>query len=309
MAYFDSVVTNYGAQILADIIANGGTLHLTSASAGKGRYTGNPAQITALADPVAISVEMGEKTFDSANGVVRIPVQITNQGLAQSVPIREVAIYGTHDGSSFLFGYSWLVGDDSDNIIDPSRSVDSADTIHIQDVGLFVTNQEAASITVQIGGGTYVSQNELHVYAAEKEHTHDVVTVEKDGFMSKEDKEKLDTLPETISADSSGNVYFEGSINNANYSDQNKLGCLELYPPASDSGHGGYIDFHFNQSEADYTSRIMEEVSGELSFAGTKIKVAAPAVGASARYVRNIFCHTSTSVTGMQNGEVLHVYA
>lgn len=63
------------------------------------------------------------------------------------------------------------------------------------------------------------------------------------------------------------------------------------------------------QSEADYTSRIMEEVSGELSFAGTKIKVAAPAVGESARYVRNIFCHTSTSVTGMQNGEVLHVYA
>ncbi len=172
MAYFDSVVTNYGAQILADIIANGGTLQLTSAAAGKGRYTGNPANITALVDPVTIPVDMGEKSFDSVNGVVRIPVQITNQGISQSVPIREVAIYGTHNGSSFIFGYSWLVGDDSDNIIDPSRSADSADTIHIQDVGLFITNQEAASITIQIGGGTYVSQNELHIYAAEKDHTH-----------------------------------------------------------------------------------------------------------------------------------------
>lgn len=309
MAHFDSVVTDYGAQVLAAVIAGGGSLQLSGAAAGKGRYVGSPAQITALVDPLTIPVDMGEKSFDSATGVMRIPIQITNQGLTQPAPIREVAIYGTHNGASFLFGYSWLVGEDSDNVIGPSRSDDSADTIHIHDMGLFLTNQEAASITVQIGGGTYVSQSELHIYAAEKDHTHGVATHEKDGFLRKEDKEKLDTLPENISEDSSGNVYFEGSINNANYSDQNKLGCLELYPPANNSGHGGYIDFHFNQSEADYTSRIMEEVSGELSFAGTKIKVAAPAVGESARYVRNIFCHTSTSVTGMQNGEVLHVYA
>ena len=31
------------------------------------------------------------------------------------------------------------------------------------------------------------------------------------------------------------------------------------------SGHGGYLDFHFNGSAADYTSRIIESASGELS--------------------------------------------
>lgn len=31
------------------------------------------------------------------------------------------------------------------------------------------------------------------------------------------------------------------------------------------SSHGGYIDFHYGQSTADYTSRIMESASGKLS--------------------------------------------
>lgn len=62
MAHFDSVVTDYGAQVLAAVIAGGGSLQLSGAAAGKGRYVGSPAQITALVDPLTIPVDMGEKT-------------------------------------------------------------------------------------------------------------------------------------------------------------------------------------------------------------------------------------------------------
>ena len=40
---------------------------------------------------------------------------------------------------------------------------------------------------------------------------------------------------------------------------------IEFFPGTA-SGHGGYIDFHFNNSSADYTSRIIEYQSGKLQF-------------------------------------------
>lgn len=47
----------------------------------------------------------------------------------------------------------------------------------------------------------------------------------------------------------------------------NTTTCFELKPGAS-AGHGGYIDFHYNNSTADYTSRIIEQASGTLSITG-----------------------------------------
>lgn len=42
---------------------------------------------------------------------------------------------------------------------------------------------------------------------------------------------------------------------------------IELMPGAS-AGHGGYIDFHFNNDAADYTSRIYESAKGTLEYNG-----------------------------------------
>lgn len=39
------------------------------------------------------------------------------------------------------------------------------------------------------------------------------------------------------------------------------LGNIELKPGASNANHGGYIDFHYNQSTADYTARLIESGS------------------------------------------------
>lgn len=44
---------------------------------------------------------------------------------------------------------------------------------------------------------------------------------------------------------------------------------IELNSAGSLSGYGGYIDFHFNGSSSDYTSRIIEDVSGEINIQAT----------------------------------------
>ena len=41
--------------------------------------------------------------------------------------------------------------------------------------------------------------------------------------------------------------------------------CIEIRGMSGSAGHGGFIDFHFNNSTADYTSRIIEGASGTLS--------------------------------------------
>lgn len=40
---------------------------------------------------------------------------------------------------------------------------------------------------------------------------------------------------------------------------------IELFPGAS-AGHGGYIDFHYNNDSADYTSRLLEIPKGILKY-------------------------------------------
>ena len=45
----------------------------------------------------------------------------------------------------------------------------------------------------------------------------------------------------------------------------NTPASIEFTGPSSTAGHGGYIDFHYNGSTDDYTSRIIEDASGKIS--------------------------------------------
>lgn len=45
---------------------------------------------------------------------------------------------------------------------------------------------------------------------------------------------------------------------------------IELKPPVG-SGFGGYIDFHFDGSSANYTTRLIEDASGQLTLLGSLI--------------------------------------
>ena len=51
----------------------------------------------------------------------------------------------------------------------------------------------------------------------------------------------------------------------------NELNNIEFNPGSNTSNHGGFLDFHYNQSTADYTSRIIEDESGCVSFDNTHV--------------------------------------
>ena len=50
-----------------------------------------------------------------------------------------------------------------------------------------------------------------------------------------------------------------------------RLSCIELGPDSQSAGHGGFIDFHFNGSSDDFTSRIIEHPSGNIQINGISI--------------------------------------
>lgn len=163
MARFKSVVTNIGAEKLAAILAGGGRLTLIRAAVGSGRTDADRAALPGLIQPETADVQVGEMEVAASGGrtVLRLPVQVSNKGLTKPLPVREVAIYGKDDGGGFLFAISWLDGADTDNIIPVSGAPDEADTMHIQDVGVILTNQEAAAIQVEIGVGSTVTEGRL----------------------------------------------------------------------------------------------------------------------------------------------------
>ncbi|MBK0531962.1 tail fiber domain-containing protein [Klebsiella pneumoniae] len=67
-----------------------------------------------------------------------------------------------------------------------------------------------------------------------------------------------DTQTEIMGVDSAGNLAVPGNISAGKYFAQ----AIEL------SMSTPYIDFHFNNSTADYTTRLIENVSGELTLEG-----------------------------------------
>ena len=68
-----------------------------------------------------------------------------------------------------------------------------------------------------------------------------------------------------------GTANVSGGIDNASY--------IEFSQIAANAGHGGYIDFHYNGSTADYTSRIIEMASGKLNINSTLYAIAGGNVG------------------------------
>lgn len=73
--------------------------------------------------------------------------------------------------------------------------------------------------------------------------------------------------------------------------------CIEISGMSSSAGHGGFIDFHFNNSSSDYTSRIIESASGVLNVSG-QLTVTGNLVSSSGVLVLN---HASTPQVYFRN--------
>ena len=73
---------------------------------------------------------------------------------------------------------------------------------------------------------------------------------------------------------------------------------IELFPGTT-AGHGGYIDFHYNNNAADYTSRIIEAPSGYVTLNGmsimTRANIAA-AYNVQAQFTNGIFEYSNSVI-------------
>lgn len=73
----------------------------------------------------------------------------------------------------------------------------------------------------------------------------------------------LSTIPWTCSSLTAAN--FVSAI-------RGRYGLIEFSNLDSSAGHGGYIDFHYNGSTADYTSRIIEDAASQLTLIASTVK-------------------------------------
>ena len=175
MARFKSTITDKGTEVLTAFLAAGKQLVLTSAAAGDGVAQVSPNTLTALVSPINVNTQIGEKTFVESNP----------SGLESAVYVREVAVYALDENDApFMFSYSWLDGEDSDNILPPCSFqteeglAGEGDTVHVHDVAVVVTNQENSGITVNVGSGSYVTTAQMVAYAAPIVHGHDASQIE-----------------------------------------------------------------------------------------------------------------------------------
>ena len=180
MAKFKSIVTDDGVEALTALIASGQNLVLTRAAAGSGIPTVSPNTLSDIINPENVTANLtGKEYVDGTPAIMRIAVQITNEALEANVWIREIGVFGQDiNGKEILFCYGWLDGEDSDNVIPATSFEDEADTVHIHDLAVFITNQEAAAVSVQVSAGSYVTNTQLIAYAAPATHTQAASTVE-----------------------------------------------------------------------------------------------------------------------------------
>lgn len=180
MAKFKAIVTDAGAEVLTALIASGQNLELVRAVAGDGVPSVSPNTLSALVKPVNVSINLSGKEFvPGSPSIMKIPVQITNEGLLEKVWIREIGVFGRNLlGKEFLFCYGWLEGEDTDNVLPATSFNSEADTVHIHDLAVFVTNQQSAFISVHVGAGNYVTSSQMAAYAAPITHTQPAATIQ-----------------------------------------------------------------------------------------------------------------------------------
>lgn len=84
--------------------------------------------------------------------------------------------------------------------------------------------------------------------------------------------------------------YCDGVTSNIQTQLNNKMSsrptCIEFGGSADSSVNEGFIDFHFNGSNADYTSRIIEGASGQLSINGIVMKNSGDIVCGSCTFMK-----------------------
>lgn len=164
-------------------------------------------------------------------------------------------------------------------------------------------------------------------WGADNNTTYSVATTSANGLMSSTDKSKLDgiatgatkvTVDSSLSSTSTNpvqNKVVNSALASKAASNHNHNGvsvnpaAIELTPASTSAGHGGYIDFHYNASTEDYTSRIIEGSSGTLTLTGKM--VGTNYTDYTTPRFRNIYAGTSAMTAGttaLSNGAIYLQY-
>lgn len=105
-----------------------------------------------------------------------------------------------------------------------------------------------------------VNENELYLTPYEEIDLTPYATIEQLNDLDS----KVGTEP--VSTQINNAIANKSDISHKHQAESLCPGNLEFHPGSS-AGHGGYIDFHYNDSAKDYTSRIIES-NGILSVEG-----------------------------------------
>lgn len=159
------------------------------------------------------------------------------------------------------------------NVIRPMINNGGADYGHIEGHGNIIEDDsDSVPESVHVGGrgniGKYSYQTVIGKYNA---------TTDKPFIIGKGTADNARSNAFTV--DWSGNVDIASGAKykiNGTALSASDVGALptrptsiEFQPSSSSAGNGGFIDFHYNQSSADYTSRIIEAASGALTVSGS----------------------------------------
>lgn len=85
-----------------------------------------------------------------------------------------------------------------------------------------------------------------------------------------------------------------------------KPGFIEL-APATDAGYGGYIDFHYNGSTEDYTTRIYENETGHLRIIAPN-GILVPSIDPAKKSLRNAYAGTTDMTAGTSSLDTGCIY-
>lgn len=179
MAYYNSIITELGAALLTDVLSNGGEVKIVAAAVGTGTPSGDPYTMTALVSPAEASgIILHDKYISQgAPTTLIMPLDVSNLGLSAELPIREIGIYAQGETGQILFAYSWYEGEDGANVLPVPKDPTTADAVHTFEVGVFVTNQQAAAISVTVSDAAYLT-------AEQKGEPYGVAEIDANGMLA-----------------------------------------------------------------------------------------------------------------------------
>lgn len=214
-----------------------------------GTWLATSDEITAYFDGLTVLYKVpieglsGTTTLNiNSLGAVTV-VRNASTAISTAFPVNSVVLltYTTDDGTAY-----WKVADYDSNTKTTTSTTNKTDT------KLFL-----AGATSQGSGKTTYSNSNCYVGTDNKLYSGGKVVLNSDDASNIQTQ--LDAKSPTNHAHDGMNI---------------QPAAIEIVP-ATNIGHGGYIDFHYNGNTGDYTSRIIESSSGVVSLNNNKILTAA----------------------------------